>query len=278
MQYLFQCSCLVASEQARYPQEVDVIVSACHPGYVELSPSGHLLYVREKASAYLLDLQTRQRTDVSNQPFSNFLTDDLWFIEGGIEDYIIDRTTGTQYPIKIFRFWQDNAYVNGEPNLELLISALHQAEQVFFTQRNNDKVIVLMSDFRTNPEQSFTFSRSDIPTGEFNNRVRQFLRENSVTYQMVLEDFPHEVVSPDRRFIARDDGIYLAETNQMIVKAPTSLVRGWTNDGRGVIFASNRCLFRISLPGIDTGCLRMVPQSVIKLNVPEEYLLPAQTP
>ena len=103
LQYLFQCSCPVTSEEARYPKQVDVIVPACRPARARLSPSGRFLYVREDKSgittAYLLDLQTMKRIDVTNQLFSSFLTDELWFVESGLEYYITDPTTGMQYPI-----------------------------------------------------------------------------------------------------------------------------------------------------------------------------------
>ncbi len=283
LQYLFQCSCPPASEEARYPRQVDVIISACHNvnAGVKLSPSGRFLYLREEdsgiATAYLLDLQTMERIKVTDQSFSSFLTDDLWFVESGIEGHIIDRTTGTQYPIKTFRFWRENAYVNGKPNLELLVNALHQIEQIFFTQ-NNDTVIILMPNFSANLEQNFTFDRSDVPGGD-SNRVEKFLRENNINYQTVLADFPDEAISPNGKFAARADGIYLVETNQLIVKAHPSLVRGWTYDGLGVIYATSRCLFRIGFPfADDTGCFRRVPQPVLKLKIPEEYLLPPETP
>src|SRR5688572_12066667 len=108
LQYLFQCSCPAASEEARYPDNVDVIISACSNvgASVRLLPSGRFLYMREEnsgfASAYLFDLQTLERIRVTDQSFSSFLTDDLWFVESGIENYLIDRTIGKQYPIKIF--------------------------------------------------------------------------------------------------------------------------------------------------------------------------------
>jgi hypothetical protein len=277
LQYLFQCNCPPASEEARYPEQVDVIVPACHQSYVELSPSGRLLKVNQEtsgfSSSYLLDLQTMQ--EVPAQSFSGFLTDDLWLVEKGLEDYIINRTTGEQYPIKIFRLWQDNSYVNEEPNLELLISALQQAEQIFFTQ-NNDTVVVLMP----NHSKSFTFDRSDIPGGE-PNKVDRFLQENNISYQSVVSGFMNELVSPDGRFVARTDGIYLIETGQKITEGYSLSVRGWIYDGSGVIYshALGRCLLRVALPFTDDiGCFRRVPQPVLKLNVPEEYLLPEETP
>ena len=281
LQYLFQCNCPVASEQARYPRSVEVIVPACHQSYVELSPSGRLLKVGEEklgfASTYLLDLQTMQK--VPTQSFSSFLTDDLWFVEKGLEDYILDRTTRKQYPITIFRLWHNNAYVNGSLNLELLVSALHRAEQVFLTP-NYSTVVVLMPDFFTKPEQGFTFDRSDFPEGD-SNRVEQFLQINNITYQTVPTSFPVEALSPDGRFVARVDGIYLIETNKKIARGYSLSVRGWTYDGRGVIYshALGRCLIQIGFPFTDdTGCFRRVPQPVLKLKVPKEYLSPTQTP
>ena len=284
LQYLFQCNCPPASEEARYPKQVDVVVPACRnvDASARLSPSGRFLYLREEkndpASAYLLDLQTMERIEVTAQPFSSFLTDDLWFVESGLEDVILDRATGMQYPIKTFRYWQGDAYINGNPNLELLVASLHQAKHVFFT-KNNDTVIVLLSEFPTDPEQNFTFDRSDIP-GWNSDRVEKFLRENKVTYQTVLENFPGETVSPDGRFIARHDGIYLVETNELIVKAYPSRVRGWTNNGRGVIYSSSGpCLIKTNFFIFDdTACFFEVPQPVIKLKVPEEYLQPSQLP
>ena len=279
LQYLFQCSCPPASEEARYPDVVDVIISACRQSSVELSPSGRLLSVHEEqtgiTSKYLLDLQTMERIDVSNQPSSSFLTDNIGFIESGLEDYLVDRTTGKQYSIQPFKYWRENAYVNGEPNLELLVSALQQAEQVFFSQ-STYRVVVLMSNFPTSPEQNFTFDDIDIP-GLSPRHVEQFLQENDIVHQTILPGYPHEVASPDGSLIARDDGIYLVATNQLIAQVPPSLVMGWTSDGRSVIYSSpfGRCLIRTATPFADeVGCATWVPQPVIILKVPEEYLLP----
>jgi len=283
LQYLFQCNCPAFSGEWRYPRRVDVIIPACRNinASVSRSPSGHFLYLRKEkdglTSAQLLDLQTMERIKVTNRPFSSFLTDDLWFIEGGIEDNIFDRTTGKQYLIKTFRYWRENAYVNGEPNVELLVDALHQAEEVFLTP-NDSTVVVLLPNYSTDPEQGFAFDHSDFP--EWGpRRVEQFLQENKVVYQIVFADFPDEAVSPDGRFVARNDGIYLVETNQRIVKGISRfLIRGWTSDGRGVIYTSHflePCLLELGLLfGEDTSCEIRVPQPVLLLRLPERYLLP----
>jgi hypothetical protein len=293
LQYLFQCTCPPASEEARYPKDVDVIVSACRLVSSRLSPSGRLLFVGEKIDGvdtkYLLDLDTMEKTNIEYQPFPNFLTDDLWFIESGLEDTIIDRTADRQYSIKAVRYWREDTYENGKPNLELLVSALHQAKHIFFIQ-NNDTVVVLMYDFPINLEKNFTFGCSDI-TGWNSNRVEQFLQENNITYQTIPDDFRNEVISPDGKFVARPSGIYLIEMDQRIITSYTIgcffhpfsgkylEVRGWTNDGTGVIYSKflNPCLIEMGIPG-GVACFYEVPQPVIKLKVPEDYLSPQEIP
>lgn len=282
LQYFFQCSCPAASEEARYPDEVDVIVSACqHVTISRLSPSGHFLYVYAEnfglVSAYLLNLQTMERmTEVPDQSFSSFLTDDLWFVERGLDDYIMDRATGAQFPIRRFVYSHPSGQINGETNLALLAQSLREAEHIFLIGASTDKVVALASDPYIYPERNFIAEKYDVPG--FN--MERFLRENNVTYQTILPDFPHEVVSPNGKFVARDDGIYLADTNQLIVRTPPALVRGWTNEGKAAIYSSNgRCLLRRGLPfSDDIGCAIKVPQPVLKLWVPEEYLFPAESP
>jgi hypothetical protein len=147
-----------------------------------------------------------------------------------------------------------------------------------------------MSDFPTNMEQNFTFGRVDIPRGD-SDRVEKFLRETGVIFQTILADFPGEEVSQDGMFVARADGIYLVKTGKKIVEGYFANrgwynreyfgVLGWVYDGSGAIYKrfQNPCLIPILLPfGDDYGCHIEVPQPVLKLNVPDEYLFPTQTP
>jgi hypothetical protein len=277
LQHFFQCHCPFESEEWRYGKQVDVIVSACqNPIGSRLSPSGHFLYVSQEnsgiISAFLLDLQTRERVDTIEQPFSSFLTDDLWFLEKGLDNYIIDRTTGVQYPIEKFVYSRPNAQINRNVNQPLLLESLRQAEQIFLIGPSTDTVVALAADFRTHPERIVLFDRFDLP----DSNTEQFLQENHISYQTVLPDYPHEVVSPNGKLIARDDGIYLVETNQMIVKAPPSLVNGWLGNSEGAIYSSyGRCFRHRGLPfADDIGCAIWVRQPVLLLKVPEKYLSP----
>ena len=296
LQYLFQCNCPLASEEARYPDTVEVIVSACKYRGSILSPSGRLLYVQEEesgfSSTYLLNLQTNEKIPFTLPEGSNyFLTDELMFHAFyGDDEYIWNITTGKQYPIERFAKWNSDAYVNGELNLSILAERLREAKDVFLI--DDDNIIALASDFYLNPERNFNIHRSEFP-GRDANRVEQFLQQNNIAYHYVPDMFPGEAASPDGKFIARADGIYLVETNQKISDGYSASgyyraysgkyfsVRGWTYDSTSVIYSKflKPCLLEMGVFVTDeVGCFVAVPQPLIKLKVPKEYLLPSKAP
>lgn len=289
-QYLFQCSCPVASEETRYPDNVDVVVPACSYGGSILSPSGRLLYVSEQDSkfslTYLLDFQTGVKTPLVLPKGSNyFLTDDLIFHSFyGDDEYILDIKTGNKYPIQNATRLKPNIYSMGDIEPTLLLGALLRVDQIFLIDDVFQPVIALSSDFRTHPDENFTFNVLDFP-GDRPNRIEQFLQENQIDYHTVPDRFQEEALSPDGRFIARKDGIYLAGSGKKIVEAYTVFgiigdyfsVLGWTYDSSGVIYYKflDGCLFSLSS---EYYCTIPVPQPLLKLKVPEEYLSPTLTP
>jgi len=292
LQYIFQCNCPAFSEEWRYPKEVDVIVPACSYIGSILSSTGNLLYVMERdskfSSTYLLDLQSNEKIPFAIVPGSNyFLTDDLLFLslQSGSKgrDYILDRPTGKEFPIQSFIALRKDAYENGEPNLQVLVSELRDANDVYLIANNT--IVALKSDFQTSPEHNFYFDQDYLP-GHHQNSGEEFLQENGIKYHSVPDRFQEQALSPDGRFIARADGIYLAGSDLKIVEAYPekgllrsyygkyfSLPRGWTSDSGGVIYSKslNSCL--LELPSYDgETCSISVPQPLLKLKVPEEYL------
>ena len=302
LQYLFQCDCPAVSEEWRYPNRVDIIAPACSYVGSILSQTGNLLYVWEGesrfadtfSSTYLLDFRTDEKIPFFiGRAFSktSFLTDGLLFLsleyghdeyKGG--DYILDRTTGKQYPIQSFiSLRKDALHANGDLNLEVLAMELGDTQDVYLI--DNETIVALKSDLRTSPERSFYIHQTSLPRYDPEG-AKKFLQENCIAYHAISGLFQEETVSPDRKFIARGDGIYLAASGEKIVESYTVRgingkyfsVQGWTSDSSGVIYYKflDGCL--LELPSYDAGtCSISVPQPLIKLKVPEEYLSSTQT-
>lgn len=303
LQHLFQCSCPVESEEERYPDEVDVVVPACRYGGVWLSPSGRLLYVREiedeSTSTYLMNLQSQEKTPFFIPEGSyHFLTDDLMFLwvdcgkgyECGY--FILDLKTGKQYPLRRFLNLRPDAYQYGKVDLEILVDYLKGAKDVFLIDAvggGGEVIVALNSDFGIFPERNFFISS---PLSDYDSDSEElFLQNNNIDYYYVSAMFPGEAISPDGRFIARSDGIYLTATDQKIVEEYSSnryyrwyrwgffSVRGWTHDGTSVIYSTFLTPCLVEVPILDEiGCFKSVPQPLIKLKVPEEYLSPVEAP
>lgn len=293
-QYLFQCNCPSSSEEARYPESVDVIVSACRNGGVRISPSGRLLFVNNKINAdrstYLLDLETKSESPISLPDGElYFLNDELIYIfvwygrgnEGG--EHIFDRTTNTMFPIQRFAYAYPGSYINGDADLVKLATALRGTKDVYYIDNYTDTVIALAADFHHHPEHNFFIDTFDIPSERGLHRVEPFLNENEITYRLTPAHFPGEAVSPDKRFIARHDGIYLLATGEKIedgyfvrkfFNRQYFSVRGWMYDSSGVIYSKflDPCLIGLGFDIEYYTCFLEVAQPVIEIKVPEEYL------
>jgi hypothetical protein len=281
LQYYFQCKCPSGSEKARYPKEVEILVSPCNLRYVKLSPGGRFLYLDEDRDGRtsLLDLETGQQTPIPE--ITDFMTDNMAFKMhingGGSEDvFVIDIATGQQYPIRYFRDLQPNAYRDGQLNRQMLIDTLQQAQEIYMVNFENS-IIVLMSKFPTNTEKNFLLDRGDLDGDALKVPLKKFLADNSIHYTVLTGVFLTQTVSPDGRFIARDDGIYLVATGQKIVAGlPRLLVMGWVSDGSGAIYTAwdEPCWPGFSISGIFSACEIRVTQPVIKLKVPVSYKRP----
>jgi len=296
LQYLFQCNCPAASEETRYSQNVDVIVPACK--YLESlhAPSGRLLYVLAKesgtASTYLLNLETGEKTffTLPDEGSNYFLTDNLVFHSfHGDDEYILDISTGIKYPIRNANQLEPSIYSMGNIAPHLLLDALSNADQIFLIKDVFQPVVVLYSDFHNHTENNFTFNALDFSADE-TNPVELFLEQNKIAHYQIPGRYPGELMSPDGRFIARADGIYLIATGQKIVEGYSVSrgfygrkyfsVRGWAYDSSGAFYTtSEACLIVVIFPPFEApGCVIEIPQPMIKVKVPEEYLLPAPVP
>jgi hypothetical protein len=161
---------------------------------------------------------------------------------------------------------------------EIILSPSGRLLMIVPKARINRLIVALPPDLAHIPDQAFLSSAFDVPDDGDVNRAESFLQENSIHYEPVYALAGGDIVSPDGRFIARNDGIYLAATDQLLVEAPIEGVQGWIYDGRGAIYTGRDCVFLLSLPGLDMSCLAWINQPVILLKVPEEYLSSTPTP
>lgn len=275
------------SEEWRYPTDIDVVVSACTYRSSILSQSGRLFYVREEkngvVSSYLLNFETNEKRPLVLPNGSNyFLTDNLVFHSlYGDDEYVLDIDSGNIHLLQRFRY-----YVNGNLDTEKLVDELQKASSVFLI--NNDNILSLGVGFPNQFDSNFVIDRGDLP-GRESDRLDNFLEDHNIVFTKIVQDFvpryPNEVISPEGRFIAQGDGIHIVETGQQIAGKGSpwirgwGSVRGWTPNGSAVIYSYflKPCVFQA--PGFDgTVCVLKVPQPVLKINMPEEYLLPASLP
>ncbi len=289
LQFIFQCKCPLSSNEFRYADYIDVILPACEYDNILISPNGKLLYVENNKESYFWNLQTgEKKLHTIPEGSRYFLTDELLFlrldhnngIEGG--EYILNLTTGVQYPIQRFSKFYPDAYNNGKVNIEILAQKLKVKEQIYLV---NDVIIAL--DTNISSENNFLTGWFDIPSDQIENFLLTY--EISFIQIYVYPDYISEYKSPNGRFFIREeDGIYLIETNEKIVDENLMVKNdsyygwdfsfyGWLYDSSGVFYAvpfgHGRCLLSFWLPGMDgSECLIEVPQPVLKLKVPQEYL------
>lgn len=209
----YQCQCPAASEEARIPQQADLIVSACNSGSVMISPSGRFLYVSEQnlktdlSNHYLLDFQSGAKIPLNISGHTYFLTDDLLYVSLGIleNEYIVDRVTGAQYQIHGFDFLHPEVYEKRKVDLNFLAKKLREAKSVFLVDKYLDDVLALPFDFSDISSHGFVINASEFPD---DIDVKQFLQDNDIIYQITPPDYQEGAVSPNGRFIARPEGIF----------------------------------------------------------------------
>lgn len=265
LQYIFQCSCPLSSNEFRYPKRVDVLVPACHDNKISLTPSGNFLFINTKDKNYTLDLRTGKTTylPLSSSKGSHFTEMPFYFLTDtlilhsyyGVDEYIFDVTNEEKYQVQRV----------SNLSFENLIQNLDSAKNVFLI--DNDMVVVLMH----NIDSSFTFDAFYL--------TEDFFQENQDPFIQIYNylDYPNEIPSFNSKFIAREDGIYMSISNEKIVDTYDNFsLFGWVFNDTGVIYAKpfGSCLIRYWFPLMDgSNCLIRVPQPVLLLKVPQEYLI-----
>jgi hypothetical protein len=288
MRYLFQCNCPARSEPFRYPKRVEVIVSACQDASAYISPGGRWLkiYAEQAPSSYLIDLQTGKRSEPPVSDSFSFVTDNLLLVNTSpnFDLYLLDLESGVQDPVEQLypERMPGGLRSDGTIDPNVVLPLLYLADKVFVL---GSSALILGVDHTNNYliDEVFWFEHSR--DGEL---IREYLEEKRIPYTGALFN-PTSLLSHSGVFQAKQDGIYLTGTNERIVESYRLLrtneypyPEGWSYDDQGVILRSGYVYLvdlMGSLPGFDTFHLRFfgVPQPVLLLKIPEEYLTSAPT-
>lgn len=303
LQYFLQCGCPAFTEEWRYPDQIDIVIPACRATGTKISPSGRFVLAFNRVGdsgnmpSYLLDTKEKVETPLE-LPYSDiyFLSDSLLYIfiwygygnEGG--DHIYDLSTQTIYPIQRFKDFRANSMIDGYADLNKLAESLHDANQVYYLDPKR-LIIALPKNIKDINKQGFLSGWFDISSKNNLNRTEDFLRQYNIDHAYIDVNFGGALSSPDGRFIARGDGIYLTATNQKIVdnysfswydrlySGQHLLLKSWNYDGSGAMYSQflGPCLFEpFGLDG--AGCIIKIPQPTILLKIPKKYLSPLPAP
>jgi hypothetical protein len=295
MQYLLQCNCPASSEPARYPQRIEVVVSGCQEASIQVSPGGHFakVHIEKTNQDFLLDLQTGMMVAPPANDAYGFITDDLLLASNGaagINLYLIDRQSGKQSPITRLdpKKLPGGTLTDGNINPDVVLPLLHNASKVFVSEGG----LLLLGL----PSQEYSASNYFIDERDwlgpywesgaaaYGELTREYLEDKKIPYVDIYAQwhYPDGLLSHSGAFVAKRDGIYLSSESERITESyelpPYGyfIPGGWVFDDRGVLLRP-RSVFLIDLTWLFTplGHHIPIPQPILILNVPDEYLPPA---
>jgi hypothetical protein len=272
---------LCTEQDQNIPPNTEVLVSACNRPAARGVPDGEALFVHEvrvdrlyfldlrPEKTYLLDLRTGEKRKAPNDPLlldkGIFLSSDLVWLEGSfrpgkpsyIPHYTLDLTDGKRYEMLDLDTLPRLEGGKFDPKNYAYI----QSAQYIYIHHSKNTLVALSSDFRTNPNGRVVFSDS---AGELVQLAKSF----NINYEIIdFKLYDTNIPSPENKYYAGFDGVYLTETNQRIsVNAGMfGYFRGWYYDESGVVVQDSGD-YLLTLPGISN--IYYVPSPILKLNLP----------
>lgn len=265
------------------PGNVELIVSRCkEPRLRGLSPDGrHMIVVlgHPSGEVFLVNIATDEWTRLTNGTH-HFVTNDLvlgwpgyFAAREGVKPYILDLRDGSQTPLNrldVESDWQ---------------ASFAETETVFLVVEASTG-LALAPDFKNNPGRNFALGN---PYGSNYGGVQgleAMLVENGILFQRVeatfrLCHYDEGCVSHDGLLVAEGTEIYTL--NGQLVASKRNLYKftiyenfsGWAHDDSGVYFGDGG---KYLIEGEPFPPLFHIPDPILKLRTPEEYLHPMPTP
>jgi hypothetical protein len=255
MRSLWLCSCSSGLEQTFYPENVEVMFSACEDvllvptwdGYFFISGDETFYY----GQSYILNGYTSEKVayvlpNQGRQSF-HFYTHELVYITyGRSRSPEIHHTDGSfvvlePLPEPVPPPFLDDGAINPQ------MVALFDSRERIFLHRSPNPFLVVLGNYAVNDSgSSFILSRGRFPDLETEWPIR-FIEESGLPFINIPP--PHRAISPDGRFRAQNEGIYDMTTGEQIVdmiavsthiipEFKRSFYRPccWWPDGRAVIY------------------------------------------
>lgn len=274
---LFLTLCM--EQDREIPPHAEVLISSCKKPGVRGVPGGEVLFVRERQTdkMYLLDLHTGEKRKLPNDPLllekGVFLSSELVWLQGSLvgpdnpsyrPHYILDLTDGKRYKLLDLDLLPRLEGGKFDPRH---FEYFQSADQVFLHHGNNTLIAL---SYNLSSGTNVVFSQYSLGnSNEEGALLEQLLKDMSVKYEIVdLSLYDTDVPSPTNKYIARFDGIYLADTNPPILirRGAFNYFKSWFYDDSAVIVQGGGD-YLFNFPGIST--VYYIPSPVLKLNLPE---------
>jgi hypothetical protein len=295
--YWWYCNCGEEFERSLYPDNVEIVVPACRdPRSAVISSDGRYMVVKlgdwpGKTELVLLDLTTGEERNFSyplrsGRPSNmGFWTDGLFLVEGPRNTFdLVDVAEDKVLNLDVSGVTSKDRYFHYEIQ-PVALQALQEANLVLM-RPSKGAVLALAADPRDGMAKNYLLR---YPEGRLSTEaIEKLFLENNIDYEI---SEPCWSSSP-KRFCASHNGYLLATDSaifttdeQMITKLPNSHLSGgtgsiakvgWSHNDDGIYIR----LGKVSI--IESGWLTPsyfpIPQPIVKLKVPEDYLQPTPSP
>jgi hypothetical protein len=221
LRYFLQCNCPAASEEARYPEEVDVLVSACEdpdlsPFGQLASPSGRYTIFSKRGEQdvlYLYDRDTDSVTVMPPRSINAFLDEDLLVQNELDRSYALYNLAGQKLmPLNTVYISRD-ALVP-EPVLDIL----RRSAKIYLVFI----VVALAPDYQNHPDANYAFT--------WESKTISSLPAYTIAEILQKNNIPFEWIKPRREtpLIPIDEEYFVGSRNSpliAIVRVPQPLLR-----------------------------------------------------
>lgn len=277
---MWLCSGPPELEESFYPDNVDVLVSACENQLGMSVLSDRIILFFSEYEWHYINLTTDKRS-VFNSALSRYdiklwISSDLILAWDNSDItrkhpvYYLFRPSTQEILLEIPYIDNiDDELVQGEETLNIpeLVATLQDSKNVFV---RDDTVLVLSTDYLQNTDKNFVFPASLLPLP-----VYDFLEQNKIEYSEGAQSYcsNNKIISPNNRFEARTDGIYSFPEDNHIVDFNLGehpfydyyQPCGWLPDESGVILNYGGSPY-------DHLSFGELHQPVLKFELPNEYI------